>query len=137
MTKKAIALANLIPLLLSVVLACAVLFWAPVCQGRLALANGLETHMKCFYTGKATLLIALVLFVVSLENLLMKRDAPFAYLFIGLILFMIPLTGLGIGVCTKETMACQTTALWLKGIGILTILSGIGSLLAKGKDQIK
>ena len=137
MLKKIIIILNLTPMILSLVILGAILLWAPVCQGRLVLANGMETHMKCFYMSRAGILIALILLVVSLENLIMNRKAVFSYLVIGIALLILPgASCLGIGVCIKEIMVCRTTAVWLQGGGILTIISGIASFLSRGKYTV-
>ncbi len=137
MSKKTITILNMVPLILSLVIMGSVLLWSPVCQDNLKLANGLETHMKCFYTGKASILTALILLIVSIENLIMKRKAPFAYIIIGIVLFILPATSpISIGICMKETMICQSTAIWLKVSSILIILSGIAALLVKGKYDL-
>ena len=137
MLKKVNVLLNMIPLILSLAVLGTVLIWAPVCQSSLKLANGMEVHMKCFYTGQASILVSLILLGLSLENLIMRRKAPFAYFIIGIIFFILPgVSGLGIGICMKEAMACQMTSIWLKIFGGLIIVSGIGALLTKGKYEI-
>ena len=43
----------------------AVKLWAPVCGSMLELANGNETHMKCYYAGQAALGVALIILAIA------------------------------------------------------------------------
>ena len=49
MNKRKIS--GIIILIAAIFMIGAVKVWAPVCQKSLELANGGETHMKCFYYG--------------------------------------------------------------------------------------
>lgn len=137
MSKKITFLSNLIPLIMSLLIIGAVLIWAPVCDGMLELASGNEVHMKCFYTSQASIIVAIILFVISAKNLFLKRNEIIAYLAIGILLFLLPITSpIGIGVCVKETMSCQTTAVWLKVIGAVVALSGFLTIFSKSEHDV-
>ena len=56
----------IISLVCAAVVCGAVLLWAPVCAGPLELANGNMVPMRCAYTAKVAVLLALVLAAVAL-----------------------------------------------------------------------
>ena len=116
----------------ALIVAGAMLIWAQPCSGTLELANGNFVPMKCAYTAKAAVLVAIVLFGAAIENLLKKRLSPIVYVLIGFVLFILPFANaLGIGVCVKEAMACSATAVWLKICGAVTALIGLVSFFRK------
>ncbi|MEL1135783.1 DUF4418 family protein [Desulfitobacterium sp. THU1] len=114
----------------------ALYIWSPVCEGLLELANGNLVHMKCFYTGQATTVLAVLLLVAAISAVITKQaHAP---IIIAIGIFFIVMTYqsfLGIGICLKETMACHQTAFWIRGGGVLTILLGILACFKKQKEQ--
>ena len=54
-------LAPITALICAAIVCGAVLLWAPVCSGTLELANGNMVPMRCAYTAKVAVLLALVL----------------------------------------------------------------------------
>jgi len=106
----------------------AILIWSPVCSGMLDLANGNMTHMKCYYTGQASLLLSIVLVVAGIESFLTNSRKPWTFIAIGILLLVVTFDSrLGIGICMK-VMSCHTTAIWIRGGGIVAILCGLISL---------
>ena len=59
----------IISLVCAAVVCGAVLLWAPVCAGTLELANGNMVPMRCAYTAKVAVLLALVLAAVAVAAL--------------------------------------------------------------------
>ncbi len=116
-------------LLASVLIVGAVVFWEPVCNGLLKLENGNMVHMKCFYTGQASILLAIVLLVAAIIAYLSKADhskVQWAVILLGIMLVANTLdSAIGIGICKKTTMACNTTAIWIRCSGIIAILTGV------------
>ena len=96
----------------------AVKLWAPVCGSMLELANGNETHMKCYYAGQAALGVALIILAIAAA-----------------VLFFV-FSGSLIGVCASETMRCQTTALWGRGAAVVVLLTSLIDLLAGKEGQL-
>ena len=64
----------IISLVCAAVVCGAVLLWAPVCAGTLELANGNMVPMRCAYTAKVAVLLALVLAAVAVAALVTKRQ---------------------------------------------------------------
>lgn len=113
----------------------AVLIWSPVCGGMLELANGNMTHMKCYYTGQASLLLSIVLIVAGIESFLTESTKPWTVISIGIMLLVVTFgSKIGIGICMKEDMNCHATALWIRGGSIITIICGLISLF-RGKTR--
>jgi hypothetical protein len=122
-------------------LACLILgalyIWAPVCDGLLELKSGNMVHMKCFYTSQVTAILALLLILLAATSLIKRQTHSLMIIALGIMLIVVTYTSfLGIGVCVNEAMACNTTALWIRGGGALTILFGLGSLILKGKKEV-
>ncbi len=116
-------------LLASLLVLGSVFIWAPVCDGLLALANGNMVHMKCFYTGQVSIVLAIILLVTAIAAFFSKTDhnkIQWVIIIIGIMLIANTFESMiGIGICKKTTMACNTTAVWLRGSGILAIVSGL------------
>lgn len=68
----------IISLVCAAVVCGAVLLWAPVCAGTLELANGNMVPMRCAYTAKVAVLLALVLAAVAVAALVTKRPMTVA-----------------------------------------------------------
>lgn len=129
-------LLRITPFILAFVLIGANLLWAPVCQGHLQLMNGNEVPMKCFYTGKTSVILAILLIIIGTEDILRKKISFLFFSGMGILLLLLPNSSWGIGVCKKETMACITTALWIKGVGVGSVLYGIVALFKKNISQV-
>lgn len=120
--------APVVALLCAAAVCGAVLLWAPVCAGSLELANGNMVPMRCTYTAKVALLLALMLAIVAVAALVTKRPMTVALVLLSLAIVLLTFdTPLSIGVCKSADMACQTTALWLRiagGISAVATLAG-------------
>lgn len=126
-----------IPIIASVLTIGAVMFWAPVCAGKLELANGSQAPMRCWYMGRAAVLISVIIIAFAIEQRVRRQIMFFGYLTAGIIFMFLPLSGVGIGCCVKEGMACQTTALWIRAAGILCLLSGIIGAFVRGASEVE
>lgn len=112
----------IISLVCAAVVCGAVLLWAPVCAGTLELANGNMVPMRCAYTAKVAVLLALLLALVllSVAIVLMTFDTP-----------------LSIGVCKSADMACQATAVWLRVAGGVSAVAALaGALLNPDRKRV-
>ncbi len=106
-----------------------IFLWAPICSGKIELANGNMTYMKCHYTGQASILLSIVLIVAGIEAFFTNSRRPWTFIAIGIMLLLVTFGSmLGIGICMKETMNCHSTAVWIRGGGIVTIICGLISL---------
>lgn len=116
----------------------AVLLWAPVCSGTLELANGNMVPMRCTYTAKVELLLALILAAVAVAALVTKRPMTVALVLLSLAIVLLTFdTPLSIGVCKSADMACQSTALWLRiAGGISTVATLAGALLNPDRKRV-
>lgn len=104
----------------------AILIWSPVCEGLLQLSDGREVHMKCYYTAQASVLLSIILIVSCIESLIKKFSHPLTTIAIGITMIANTFTSkFGIGICMKETMSCNNTALWIRGGGIAVIICGL------------
>jgi|GEM_PF-662459 len=126
-------------LLAALLVLSAVFIWAPVCKGLLTLQNGTMVHMKCFYTGQASIVLALILILTAVVAFLSKTDhnkIQWVIVLIGIMLISNTYDStIGIGICKKTTMECHVTAAWLRGSGILTIVSGLVEVFANGSKS--
>ena len=52
----------------------AIKIWAPVCGKMLDLANGNQTHMKCYWAGQAGFAVAVILLIAAVMALLAKKE---------------------------------------------------------------
>jgi len=128
---------NIIALVLGVLAILAVFVFAPVCDGMLELANGNQVPMKCLHSGKAFVMLGIVLAILALENIWKKRVTPLPILVIGILMLVLPMSNaIGIGICVKETMACQATGLWMRIIGVVTAIIGLAGFFSKGKHDL-
>ncbi len=111
----------------------AVSIWAPVCSGLLTLQNGSLVHMKCFYTAQAARALALILIALSVAAFYSRADRNKIQAVIAVTAFIIiALTyesSLGIGIC-RAPMACHTTALWMRGSGLLAFVAAVINICA-------
>lgn len=130
-----------IELLASLLILGALFKWAPVCSGLLTLQNGSMVHMKCFYTGQASIVLAVLLLVTALVAFLSKTDhnkIQGLVVLIGIMLIANTYESvIGIGICKKAEMACNTTALWIKAGGALAIGGGLLDVLANSTKTNK
>lgn len=116
-------------LLASLLVLGSVFIWAPVCDGLLTLASGTLVHMKCFYTAQASIALALILMITAIAAYFSKTDhnkIQWVVIIIGIMLISNTFEStIGIGVCKKSTMACISTAVWLRASGFLAVASGL------------
>ena len=116
----------------------AVKIWAPVCGKMLDLANGNQTHMKCYWAGQAGFAVAVILLIAAVMALLAKKEYK-GFMFItavcGALLFMIFATSF-IGVCASETMRCQITKVWGIGAAAVSFAASLINLLSGKEGQV-
>jgi len=121
-------------LLASLLVLGAVFSRAPVCAGLLTLENGMKVHMKCFYTGQASIVLALILLLTAIVAFFSKTDhhkIQWVIIVIGIMIIANTFESrIGIGICNNTSMACNTTAVWLRGGGVLAIVSGLADIFA-------
>lgn len=127
-------LLNYFLIVISLVILGALFLWAPVCDGLLELADGRLVHMKCFYTSQSASLLAILMLTQAITSLITKKPNPIIVIALGVMIIVLTYQSfLGIGICLKETMACHTSASWLRISGALVIIIGIASLFIKTK----
>ena len=130
-------LAPIAALICAAIVCGAVLLWAPVCSGTLELANGNMVPMRCTYTAKVELLLALILAAVAVAALVTKRPMTVALVLLSLAIVLLTFdTPLSIGVCKSADMACQSTALWLRIAGGISTVEDMEKFLALGADRL-
>ncbi len=113
----------------------AILVWAPVCSGMLELSNGNMTHMRCYYTGQAALLLSIILIVSGIEAFIAGSARPWTSIVTGILMISVTFASpLGIGVCMK-VMACHSTAFWIRGCGAAAIACGVAAMFM-GKRRV-
>ena len=112
--------------------------WAPVCSGLLDMANGKQTHMKCWFSAQAVSMIAIIL-IVMLVMMLFVETASRKRLQIAVLTasVLMPLTFTKvIGMCMMEGMACHATAMWVIILSAAIGILGVIDMLKGGKNQI-
>ena len=123
-----------IELLASLLVLGAVFIWAPVCSGLLTLQNGTMVHMKCFYTGQVSIVLAVILLAAAVTAFISKTDhnkIQWVVILIGIVIIANTYESvIGIGVCKMTEMACNTTASWIRASGVLAILGGLLDIFA-------
>ena len=124
--------------LAAVLLIGAIKIWAPVCGKMLDLANGNQTHMKCYWAGQAGLVVAIVILAAAVMAFLAKKEYK-GFMVItaicGALLFMIFATKF-IGVCASETMRCQVTKVWGIGAAAVAFVTSLLNLLSGKEGQV-
>ena len=123
--------------LAGVLLIGAVKIWAPVCGKMLELVSGKEVPMKCHWAGQAAIVVSVLIIVTAVMALLAKKDyKKFAVInaVAAVLLFMV-FTNL-IGVCASAEMRCQITAVWGKGVSLVTLATSLALLLGGKEGQI-
>mgnify|MGYP000054893742 CR=1 FL=1 len=108
-----------------------------VCSGTLELANGNMVPMRCAYTAKVALMLAVILAAVAVAALVTKRPMTVALVLLSLAIVLLTFdTPLSIGVCKSADMACQSTALWLRIAGGISTVEDMEKFLALGADRL-
>ena len=105
-------------------------FFAPVCTSQVMLFNKAGDEilkpMACAQTSQTAQILAYLLIAMGFDTLLHARIRVSAIL-IGIILFLIPSqhgsSFCATGLC-RMPMQCHNTAIWIKAIAILPIISG-------------
>lgn len=130
---------NIIVAALSLLMIIFTQFVSPVCNNDSHSSAHMEMAtmpMKCHYTSIAVLVISIILFVLTVELYIKKSYLPITIIVFGIMLFLIPgNTPLSTGICMKDTMACHSTALWIKVFSSLIVLSGLALFFVKDKDS--
>lgn len=120
----------ILELLAGAALLAAVKLWAPACSGLLALADGGQTHMKCFYSGQALVLLGILLAVNGLCLLAGSLlQGGCMSIVIGVLIFIVPGSSpLGIGICANAAMACHMMAAWARLCAGAAVLLGAAAV---------
>ena len=129
---------SIIQIVMTLVLMGALKIWAPVCQGVLDLANGNQTHMKCWFSSQAVFAVALVVLAMTVVSLFMDKK-PRKKLQIAVIVacvVMILIFTNFIGICAKTTMACHTTDVWVKVLSAVIAVLGLVDMFTGKENQI-
>ncbi len=132
---------KLIPVLqlaASVILLGAVKIWAPVCSGLLDLCSGMQTHMKCWFSGQAETCFIVLLIVMAIAAMMMEKQPRklMELVIIVTCIIMFVIVGPVIGVCAKAGMACGKTAKWIKIMVAVIGVLGVVELFSGNKNQI-
>lgn len=122
---------------ISLVLIGAVKLWAPVCPKLLDLANGNQTHMKCWFSATAVACLAVVVFALAIAELFMdkasRKKVQLVVIVAAILMFLVFSTI--IGICMAPEMACHKTFLWVKiCAGSLVVLSLVDIFTGKDKQ---
>lgn len=105
---------------------------APVCTKLVELASGNMTYMKCHYTSQVATIIAIIIFIVGVERMFNSNNFKFLIISLGLLMIIITLKVPFVpGVCKLNTMACNSTILWIRISGVISIIAGIMDIAIK------
>lgn len=112
---------------------------APVCTKLLQLSSGMMVPMKCNWSGRAEVIMGIVVMAASLLIFLMKKEGGKKALgimlgILGIAILTIP-TKLGIGICANPHMACHTTAKFLDLWGAGLIILGAVALFTSQEQE--
>jgi hypothetical protein len=127
-------------IVLSLVVALVPMFTDCQSQGReIVLENGKTVAMKCHWSGRAELVVAIPLLVLGImdivnRNLLVLRNLSILGIVLGIFIILIP-TNL-IGVCISPDMICNSTMRPILILaGILVIVANVVGLWISRKPQ--
>lgn len=112
--------------------------WAKPCGGMMTLENGNQTHMRCFYSGQALVILGIILLVNALIMFLTKNKLQGGIVTIVtsiLAALVTTDTGLGIGICAHADMACHVMAFWSRLAAGVAIIAGIILIVFSIKDK--
>lgn len=119
----------LVVLAFSILPILAILVWAGPCSGVLDLANGNATPMRCFYTSKVIMLIAIVMVLVSVKSFVSGSVEGVALFLLACAMIVVTLESpVGIGVCKSE-MACWDMAFWVRLSGAVAAAASLAIVL--------
>ncbi|WP_288222474.1 DUF4418 family protein [uncultured Clostridium sp.] len=105
---------------------------APVCDKLVELASGNMAYMKCHYTSQVATIIAVIILIVGIERMLNRNSFKILIFSMGLIMIAITLKVPFVpGVCKLNTMACNSTIIWIRISGIIAIIAGIIDITIK------
>lgn len=127
----------IILVVVSLVILGAIFAFAPVCDKLIELKSGNMTHMKCFYTGKTAVILSILLLIAAISSFFTKGSQ---WVIIAIGIFLIVLTfdsPVGIGLCKNTSMACHSTAIWIRGTGATSIICGILMCFSKTESNPK
>lgn len=138
MKKNIGIVANGVSIVCALLVIGAVAVWAKPCQAALELANGASAPMRCAFTGKVALLLAIVLLVACIASLATRRPMTAAVAAISLALLILTFdTPISIGIC-KDGMACSATALWVRSCAIASlVVSFVGFTFDDKRMRVK
>lgn len=112
--------------------------WSPVCNKLVELASGNMAYMKCHYTSQIANIIAFLILITGVECIFYKNKSYTIIISLGLVMTLITLNVSFVpGVCRLNTMACNSTILWLRVSGIICILAGIIEIYLNKKTVSK
>lgn len=130
MNKKIITSCGLI--LSSIIALVGLYICSPVCTKLVELANGNMTYMKCHYTSQIATIVSVIILVIGIEKVFSKNKFYFIIILLGVIMLSITFKLSFVpGVCKSNTMACNSTIIWLRISGCLTILVGLIEIFLK------
>ncbi len=135
--KKSNSIISAVQLISALAVIGAVKLFAPVCAGMLDLANGNQTHMKCYFTGQAAIAIAVIMAVLALISLFASKD--FVKIQLAtlasdamLLLCFYKL----IGICANPDMSCHTTVIWVAAAAAVSAIAALAGILRSREGQI-
>lgn len=120
-----------------IVIAGAVMIWAPPCSGVLELANGNAVPMRCDYTSRIAVLLALIVTVLAVVSLITGKRLGLPILLISIAIIAVTFESLvGIGVCKSE-MQCWTMAYWVRiSAGVSIFATVIGFIASTNRKKV-
>lgn len=130
---KYLRLTGSISALMGLLIALTPHFLAPVCKTNMILQNGMEAHMKCFWTGQAAIVLGILILITGLFMLLAQKRETVKFLAVvegamAIALLIIP-TDFVIGICADEKMACHTTTFFLNIWSVILIAMTVITLV--------
>ena len=128
-------LVAIILIVCAVLLAGALFVWASPCSGLLELTTGKTVPMRCHWLQPVGACIAVLWIGMAIDILRTKHIPVLAIILTGAMIFSMTINStFGIGVCANKTMVCQSSALWLKIIGVIAALTGVYGFIDSSKQ---
>ena len=98
--------------------------------------QGTEMYMPCHYLKIIAVILGIGLMAISVEGIIKKKVSVFLLIVTGIVCIWSTIESIGgLHICAMKEMACHTTVVWIRVLGILSVLVGC-IMLYNPKKQV-
>lgn len=110
--------------------------WAKPCTKMIDTVQGTEMYMSCHYLKIIAVILGIGLMAISVEGIIKKKVSVFLLIVTGIVCIWSTIESIGgLHICAMKEMACHTTVVWIRVLGILSVLVGC-IMLYNPKKQV-